>query len=318
MSGRTKFMLDALMAIKNNNVKKLPNYDPSYQVHLHKIMKTFLRPGADTTPLNVKLEDLLSAETRGRWWIVGSAWSGRDLEPKSIKNDSTEGNNSARFSEELLTLARKYRMNTDSKKVIFCTVMSANDYMDAFEKLCKLKIKSPLKEEETSFVLTKLCVKEPQFNPFYPHVASKLARSDRKFRMSIQCAIWDRTRACINEEKKKSQACVNLALFTSKLIRDRVLTMTCLKKIEFADMNSSLTLFLRTLLRDILKEDNDTERNAHFALISGNDKLSALRESLRLFMHHFLLKSKKEKDPVIKSRVESAENALLLSKNKNF
>ena len=101
-------------------------------------------------------------------------------------------------------------MNTDSKKVIFCTVMSANDYMDAFEKLCKLKIKSPLKEEETSFVLTKLCVKEPQFNPFYPHVASKLARSDRKFRMSIQCAIWDRTRACINEEKKKSQACVNL------------------------------------------------------------------------------------------------------------
>ena len=109
-----------------------------------------------------------------------------------------------------------------------------------------------------------------------------------------------------------------LALFTSKLIRDRVLTMTCLKKIEFADMNSSLTLFLRTLLRDILKEDNDTERNAHFALISGNDKLSALRESLRLFMHHFLLKSKKEKDPVIKSRVESAENALLLSKNKNF
>ena len=72
MSGRTKFMLDALMAIKNNNVKKLPNYDPSYQVHLHKIMKTFLRPGADTTPLNVKLEDLLSAETRGRWWIVGN------------------------------------------------------------------------------------------------------------------------------------------------------------------------------------------------------------------------------------------------------
>ena len=57
--------------------------------------------------------------------------------------------------------------------------------------------------------------------------------------------------------------------------------------------------------------------NKH-SLISGNDKLSALRESLRLFMHHFLLKSKKEKDPVIKSRVESAENALLLSKNKNF
>ena len=178
-----------------------------------------------------------------------------------------------------------------------------------------LSILIQFQEEDTAFVLTKLCVKEPQFNPFYPHVASKLARSDRKFRMSVQCAIWDRTRACISE--KKSQPCINLALFTSKLIRDKVLTMTCLKKIEFADMNSSLTLYLRTLLKDILKEDNDNERNGHFALISGNEKLSALRESLRLFMHHFLLKSKKEKDSVVKSRVESAENALLLSKHRN-
>ena len=179
-----------------------------------------------------------------------------------------------------------------------------------------LSILIQFQEEDTAFVLTKLCVKEPQFNPFYPHVASKLARSDRKFRMSVQCAIWDRTRACISE--KKSQPCINLALFTSKLIRDKVLTMTCLKKIEFADMNSSLTLFLRTLLKDILKEDNDSERNGHFALISGNDKLSTLRESLRLFMHHFLLKSKKETDPIVKSRVESAENALLLSKHRSY
>ena len=208
-------------------------------------------------------------------------------------------------------------MNTDSKKTIFGIVMTANDYMDAFEKICKLTIKSPLKEEDTAFVLTKLCVKEPQFNQFYPHVACKLARSDRRFRMSIQCAIWDRTRDCISD-KVKSQACINLALFTSKLILEKVLTMSCLKKIEFADMNSNLTLYLRTLLKDILKEDDDNERNAHFALISGNDKLSSLKESLRLFMHHFLLRSKKEKDPVMKRRIESAENALLLSKNRTI
>jgi hypothetical protein len=78
-----------------------------------------------------------------------------------------------------------------------------------------------------------------------------------------------------------------LALFTSKLIRDRVLTMTCLKKIEFADMNSSLTLFLRTLLRDILKEDNDTERNAHFALISGKEWLQYFLFDLLLLDNFF-------------------------------
>ena len=77
-SSRVKFMLETLMAIKNNNVKKMPNYDPSHQIHLMKVMKNYIRPGADLIPLKVRLEDLLQAETRGKWWIVGSAWSGRE------------------------------------------------------------------------------------------------------------------------------------------------------------------------------------------------------------------------------------------------
>ena len=89
-----------------------------------------------------------------------------------------------------------------------------------------------------------------------------------------------------------------LALFTSKLIRDRVLTMTCLKKIEFADMNSSLTLFLRTLLRDILKEDNDTERNAHFALISGKEWL----QYLTCFHLTIFLENKKSAGCLLKTK----------------
>lgn len=72
-------MLEIVMAIRNNNVKKIPNYDPTHQAHLQKIAKTFLRPGCSVTPLNVRLDDLTSADTRGRWWIVGSAWSGKDI-----------------------------------------------------------------------------------------------------------------------------------------------------------------------------------------------------------------------------------------------
>ena len=78
LNSRVRFMLETLMAIKNNNVKKMPNYDPEHQIHLTKIMRNFIRPGADLTPLKVRLEDLLNAESRGKWWIVGSAWSGRE------------------------------------------------------------------------------------------------------------------------------------------------------------------------------------------------------------------------------------------------
>ena len=92
----------------------------------------------------------------------------------------------AKHSQELLDLASKMRMNTDSRKTIFCTLMSSNDYLDAFEKIVKLSLKSPVKEREISFVLSMCCLKEPQFNPFYAHVSAKLIRQDRKFRMAFQ------------------------------------------------------------------------------------------------------------------------------------
>lgn len=52
-------MLDILLAIKNNNVSKIPNYDTSYSEHLKKISKGFIRKGSYITQLNISLEDLL-------------------------------------------------------------------------------------------------------------------------------------------------------------------------------------------------------------------------------------------------------------------
>ena len=217
------------------------------------------------------------------------------------------------YSQELIDLASKMRMNTDSRKSIFCTIMSSSDYVDAFEKLAKLQMKSPTKERETAFVLCMCCLKEPQFNPFYAHVTARLIRQDRNYRMSVQCAIWDRMSAIVEGKFEKHQ-CINLGRFTSVLVKDKALSLGCLKKLEFADMNKGMTLFLRTLIKDLLKEANDKERYAPFTLIANDPKLSMVRESLRLFMHHFIIRSKKEIDPILKSKAEAAENALMLNK----
>ena len=302
-SMRVKFMLESLMAIKNNNVKKLPNYDPTYLQHLQKIIRNFYRPSANATPLNVRLEDILQAETRGKWWIVGSAWTGRTETENHKENDENLDylKQTSSFSEELVALAKKMRMNTDSRKVIFCAVMSSSDYMEAFEKLVKLDMKSPMKERETAFVLTICCIKEPQINPFYPKVAAKLCRQDRKFRMSVQCSIWDRLSGLV-EGKGNRQACLNLANFTAVLIQDGVLSLSCLKRVEFADMNKELTLFMRTLMRALLAAPNEEKRNSYFAFISSNPKFSSLRESLKLFLHHFFRKE----EASFRARIERA------------
>lgn len=55
-------MLDILLAIKNNNMSKIPNYDVSYSEHLKKLLKGFVRKGCYVTTLNISLEDLLKGK----------------------------------------------------------------------------------------------------------------------------------------------------------------------------------------------------------------------------------------------------------------
>jgi len=73
---RVQFMLEVLMAIKNNNVSKIPNYDPSHFERLKKSLKSFIRDGNYVTEMKIGYKDLVAADTVGRWWIVGSAFTG--------------------------------------------------------------------------------------------------------------------------------------------------------------------------------------------------------------------------------------------------
>ena len=53
-------MLEILLAIRNNNMTKIPNYDPSFGEHLLKIMKTHLHKGTYVSELKISLRDLLT------------------------------------------------------------------------------------------------------------------------------------------------------------------------------------------------------------------------------------------------------------------
>lgn len=56
---RVEFMLNVLLAIKNNNVSKIPHYDSFRIEHLKKILKNFIHKGNVVTQFNITLEDLL-------------------------------------------------------------------------------------------------------------------------------------------------------------------------------------------------------------------------------------------------------------------
>jgi nucleolar MIF4G domain-containing protein 1 len=98
-------------------------------------------------PIRVTLNDLLNAETKGKWWLVGAAWAGNPLvdrqkeieaaktaettqpkkKAKQVVDDDEEldllGTDN---HEELIKLAKKQGMNTDIRRSIFIIMMTSD------------------------------------------------------------------------------------------------------------------------------------------------------------------------------------------------
>ena len=318
-SSRVQFMLEVLMAIKNNNMAKIPNYDPSHFDQLKKSLRTLIRDGNSLTELNIGYKDLLAAESAGRWWIVGSAFTGslagaaEQDEDKVGSKDVIEGEQ----NHELLELARKMRMNTEVRKKIFCLIMSAEDYLEATEKLVKLGTKNHV-EREVLFVAVDCCVQEKSYNYFYGHLVAKLASIDRRYRIAGQFTIWDKLK--LAGELNKCQLS-NLAKITAFLVQEKAQSLGILKVIEFAEMNKHNVRFLKEVLTIVLMEGKKEEVAATFKAISSSSNLSFFRESLRLFFHHFLLRPGVKLAPkvdreVLSERVALAETALMSGSSK--
>jgi len=83
------------------------------------------RPVVPHDPLRVTLEDFRSAETKGKWWLVGAAWS-RDLLVERMKDSKRESKRQGGDTNTLLNLAKKQGMNTEIRRSIFIVLMSSD------------------------------------------------------------------------------------------------------------------------------------------------------------------------------------------------
>ncbi|CAL7948105.1 unnamed protein product [Xylocopa violacea] len=307
-NSRVRFMLEVLLAIKNNNISKIPQYDPSDVEHLKKVMKSVIRQGNTVTRFNVSLEDLLHADENGKWWIVGSAWS-RSVDTNININLKHNFN----FGKKILELAQKQRMNTDTRKNIFCILMTAEDYLDAFEKLHRLDLKDK-QEGEIIHVLMHCCLQENKYNPFYAVLAQKFCEYNRKYQLTIQYATWDKLKTLKSYRNKQLN---NFAQLLTHLFIEKCLAISILKVIQFTELEKHTMQFLRQILLGILGHKNELACIQVFERISVSPQLQTFRESLRLFINCFLVKnvdscSILDKHSVmLKKRAESVDKILI-------
>ncbi|KAI1889168.1 hypothetical protein AGOR_G00176300 [Albula goreensis] len=299
---RVRFMLETMLALKNNDMRKIPGYDPEPVERLRKLQRTLVHQssaGSDVK-LRVSLENLLEADQVGRWWIVGSSWSGAPMigdHGNKQQKSSVEG----QFSAKVLELARKQRMNTDIRRNIFCIVMTSEDYLDAFEKLLRLGLKDQ-QEREIVHVLLDCCLQEKTFNPYYSVLGEKFCSHDRRFQMTFQFSLWDKFKELAN---LSSSTFSNLVQLVVRLLQKKSLSLSILKVIEFGELDKPKVRFLRQVLSKLLSDTDSEDLENIFGRISGIPKLGMLREGLKLFISHFLLRNAQS--------LGTAEQARLLS-----
>ncbi|KAK3923785.1 Nucleolar MIF4G domain-containing protein 1 [Frankliniella fusca] len=319
-SSRVKFMLDILMAVKNNNMSKIPSYSPEHVEHLKKLLRTLVRRGNYIAELKISLEDLLNAEERGRWWIVGSAWTGHLPGENSsethnvgladkIKSDDSQQNS---YSSQLLELAKRQRMNTGVRKDIFCILMTAEDFLDAFEKLLHLNLKNQ-QRQEIVHVLFDCCLQEKTFNPYYAHLSQKFCDFDRQYQMKFQYCLWDKLKEL---EKISTSQLSNMAKLLAHLFLERGLPLSALKVLSFAEMDKPCVRLVRQILLKILLSSDEHKCEAVFRRIAASPQLYLFREGLRLFINHFVLRKSSNKSlpdeevELLKYRAAVADKAL--------
>jgi nucleolar MIF4G domain-containing protein 1 len=292
------------------------------------------------TCLRITLEDILNAESKGRWWIMGASWAGNQKfsgdddveegeEQDDVTHDSRRDAKSKKDTDEdkLLALASSQRMNTDTRRSIFCIVMTSSDCNDAFVKLSRAELLKPKNERDVIRVLVHCCGEEKSFNPFYAHLIMRVCEYQPKSKFTLMLSFWDIFKQLKTFNDRKI---ANLAKLLAKLLlgtKEKYLTIGALKRIDFSptEMPDQVVLFLSiamstlfetagdvTIIRSIFNADsgkkNQTQRSKrkrrdvfdsdeednmveHFE--SKREDLTELKESIATFLLQYVKSSPK-------------------------
>lgn len=122
--------------------------------------------------------------------------------------------------------------------------MTAEDFVEAFERLMRLGLKSQ-QEREIVHVIMDCCLQERSFNPYYAYILQKLCHFHRRFQIASQFALWDHFKDLSSQSELQIS---HLSKLVVHLTLEGSLSLSVLKVIRFSEMDRLLVRFLRQIL----------------------------------------------------------------------
>jgi nucleolar MIF4G domain-containing protein 1 len=292
---RTKFMIETINDLKNNRMKTGVAASAIASEHIIRMKKQLgtlnARNLKGTEPLRIGLTDIRDTEKKGKWWLVGASWRNDTTDTAPTRNEEITADEFDGLGEQeeggevdLFQLAREQRMNTDVRRAIFITIMSATDYREAHVRLLKLNLKKA-QEMEIPRVIVHCAGCENTYNPYYTLLARKFC-SDHKSRKCFQFALWDVFKSLGEKrddedddasEDEDSQSVdtslrrlVNLGKLYGTLIAKDGLSITSLKPLNFPYLKPKTKTFVEIMLVTVILESQkgSKERRDEKALLN--------------------------------------------------
>ncbi|KAF3763747.1 hypothetical protein M406DRAFT_51477 [Cryphonectria parasitica EP155] len=315
MSVRTKFMIESINDLKNNKVKAGASATAVVQDHTTRMKKLLgslhTKKLKATEPLRIGLKDIEESDKRGKWWLVGASWAGRDKvsagQGEDGVGDGADDVDSDALSSDdevmpdLAAVGKQHGMNTDVRLSIFIAIMSACDYEDAYNRLMKLRLNKD-RQKEIAYVVMQCTSLEPQYNPYYALVARKVC-GDSRIKFAFQDSLWkffrrlgeslfgeDTDADDEDAEGIDAQRIFGVAKMFGFLIAQGALGLSVLKCLNLAYVRPKtrdlLEVMLIMLFLELPKAENDVE-----SVVGPVAAMPELSKGLQYFLKKRLVKS---------------------------
>ncbi len=280
LSARVRFMVDAINDLKNNKMKAgaaVSAVNTEHSTRMKKILGSLnTRKLQSTEPLRVGLNDIEQSDARGKWWLVGASWAGASSDGAKVavqtRQPTVEDDDQILGSwaddvpdmSELERLAKQQGMNTEIRRAVFVSLLSAASYQDAYARLLKLRLGKHDKREIAN-VLIQCTGSEDGYNPYYALVGGE-ACSDRKVQWAFQDCLWKLFRRIgesifgegdeedQDDETMNLRRLANIGRMYGSLVASGSIGLNVLKCLNMAYLRPKTRAFVEVLLITLFEE----------------------------------------------------------------
>lgn len=258
---RTQFLIDQLLALKNNRLTEGSITSKEARTRMRKYIGNL---SGKAEPLRVTLEDIRNVDKKGKWWLIGAAWRSRDATGQSHDAAASRGTASDVAAFDANALAARLHINNPVRKQLCAAFAAAGDWTECVSQIAAMRL-SKQQRPEIARVTVLLVGAERLYNPFYLHVALGVV-GQHGLRLSYQICLYDFLRDCGEDDSGQigqvsevgssagapsSRKIVNIGKFYGGLLGHGALRIDVFKNLLFARLAGPTKLLLTIVLSEM-------------------------------------------------------------------